>query len=80
MVSNSADLLRITPETALALDPIILTTSRAVLPHFDFVEEITGMEVAVRIPQRDIGAITRVGQDDELQKSSSRALVSGGGC
>ena len=62
------DLLGVTPETVLALDPIIPSTPGKVLSRFDFVEEVTGVEVTVRAPERDIGTITRVGQDDELQE------------
>lgn len=50
-VSNSADLLGITPETVLALDPIIVATSGKVLPWLDFEEEVPSVEVAVCVPQ-----------------------------
>ena len=50
-VSNSADLLGITSETVLALDPIIVAASRKVLPWLDFEEEVPSVEVAVCVPQ-----------------------------
>jgi len=37
------------------------------------------VEVTVRAPERDIGTITRVGQDHELQQLASWSLVGGGG-
>jgi len=77
---NLADLLRITPEAVLTLDPIIFSTPRKVLSGFNLEEEVASMEVTVRVPQRRVGAVARLGQDDELQKSAGRTLVGGGGC
>jgi hypothetical protein len=62
-----ADLLGIAPETVLALDPIIFPTPRKVLSRFNLEEQITGVKVSVRLPQRDVGTIERLGKDDELQ-------------
>jgi len=45
------DLLGVTPETVLALDPIVFPTPRKVFSSFDFVEEVSSVEVTVRIPQ-----------------------------
>jgi len=76
---DRADLLRITPEAVLTLDPIIFSTPREVLSSFGFEEEVASMEVTVRVPQRGIWAVARVGQDDELHESASGTLVGGGG-
>ena len=75
-----AHLLGITLETILALDKIALLTPGKVLSSFDFDEQITGVEVTIRAPERDIGTITRFGQDHELQELAGWALVGGGGC
>jgi len=56
---------------ALVLDPIIPSTPIKVLSGFSFEEETTGVEVTVRTPERDMGTITRVGQDYELQQLAS---------
>jgi len=63
-----ADLLGITPETVLALDPVVPSTPGKVLSGLNLEEEITGVEMTVRVPERDIGTITRLGQDHELQE------------
>jgi len=44
------DRLGVASETVLALDPIIFSTPRKVLSGFGFEEEVTGVEVAVRVP------------------------------
>ena len=79
-LGDNMDLLGVTPETVLTLDPIIFSTLRNVLSDSGFEEEVASVEVTVRVPQRDIRAITRLGQDHELQESVSRALIGGGGC
>jgi len=53
----------------LALDPIVPSTAGKVLPRFDFEEQITGVEVTVRVSERDVGTIARIGKDHELQGS-----------
>jgi len=65
---SRAHLLGITLGTVLALDPIIPSTAGKVLSSFDFEEQITGVEVIVRTPERDIGTIITFGQDHELQE------------
>jgi len=55
ITTGSADVvlnrLGITPETALALDPIVIATLRTVLPRFDFEEEVAGVKVTICVPQ-----------------------------
>ena len=62
------DLLGITPETVLAFDPIVPSTAGKVFSGFDFEEQITGVEVTVCAPERDIGTIARLGKYHELQE------------
>jgi len=64
---SRADLLGITLRHP-SLDPIIPSTPRKVLPGFDFEEQISGVEVTVRAPERNVWAITRIGQNYELQE------------
>jgi hypothetical protein len=46
-----ADLLGVAPETVLALDPIIFATPRKVLSAFELEEEVSGVEITVRVSQ-----------------------------
>ena len=73
------DLLSIAPETAFGLNPIVLTTPRKVFPSSDLEEEIAGVEMTVRVPQRNVRAIAGLGQDNEFQELIGSDLVCTGG-
>ena len=43
-------LLGVTFTTSLNYDPIVLSTTEKVLPGFNFGEEVTSVEMSVRVP------------------------------
>ena len=77
--SSDANSLGIAFETTLAFNPIVFSTPKKVFSGSNLDEEVTSVEVTVRVSKRGIETVARLGQDDELQESTSGVPISSNG-
>ena len=59
-----SNILGIATQAVLALYPVVITTAKVVQARGCLLEQIAGVKMAIRTPQRDIRTIARVGQND----------------